>query len=216
MITGAQGFAMVKAIAECAWNRIPNILAEIPVAATAGKVVGEVKNLCEDVKSACNSKEENDSTFKNELNQIISKYGGEKEFRKKLRRELKAERDIKNPKYINAAIFSLDDEVHDLSESERHKLEDTLKGNMDAETPELSRFVSAFSQDYFANDYEACDNPVEIGNRYIAFNFDDMSDHPYDEEDLKLIMEMLNKIIERNAFCEYEGLGTDDSVDYAL
>ena len=39
-----------------------------------------------------------------------------------------------------------------------------------------------------------------------------MTDHPYDEDDLKIIMDKMNEILGRKVFCEYIGFGTDDSV----
>ena len=213
MVTRMQRFSILKTIAECAWNRLPNILAEIPVTASVGKVLGEVQKLCEDVKTACQSKAGEDNSFAKELKELIDKCGGENAFRKALRQELKVERDSENPTYINAAIFLLD-EADALSESEQQKLVDVIRGNIEAETSEVKKFVCAFREDYFADDYDSCDNPIEVGAGYIAFNFDDMSDHPYDEEDLQLIMDMLNKMLGRDAFCEYEGLGTDDSCGY--
>ena len=41
-----------------------------------------------------------------------------------------------------------------------------------------------------------------------------MSDHTYDENDLKIICDMLNQIVGRTVFNEYEGYGTDDSFEY--
>lgn len=213
MITRKQGFFILKTIAECAWNRLPDILLEIPATATTGKVLREVKKLCEDVKVACKSKEENDNSFEEDIRQLMKKYGGEREFKEKLYQELETERELNNPEYINAAIFLIDG-TEGLSEAEQQILVDTLKGNIDVATLELSNFVRVFCEEYFGNDYEACDYPIEVGKVYIAFNFDDMKDHPYDEEDLTLIRDMLNQIIGRNAFCKYGALGTDDSVGY--
>lgn len=213
MIARVQGFEMLKAIAECAWDRFPDILAEIPVTAVAGKVLREIQKICEDVKTACELKEGNDISFKEALNQLIAKCGGIAEFKKKLREELKEARDNQNPKYINAVIFCISD-APILSGAERTKLFDVLIGESEAETEEIEKFVNAFCEDYFASDYEACDYPIEVGVEHIAFNFDTESEHPYNEEDLELIMDMLNKILGREVFNEYEGLGMDDNVGY--
>lgn len=205
MLTREQGFHLAKAIAKGAWNCVPEILAKIPAAAIAGKVLTEVKKAYEEEKAAKGQEEA--------IAPVIERCGGKAEFEKKLRQELREERDSKNPAYINCAIFQTN--AGDcLSKSEQKKLEDTLKGEIKAETAELASFADAFREDYFADDYAACDNPIEIGESYIAFNFDDTSDHPYDEEDLKMIMDSMNKMIGREAFCEYEGAGTDDSVGY--
>ena len=100
-----------------------------------------------------------------------------------------------------------------LSESEQDKLIDILTGGFDGENKEINTFVRVFQEDYFGDDILACDNPIEIAENYIAFNFDDFTNHEYLEDDLKTIMEMLNKIVGRDVFGEYEWFGTDDSVN---
>ena len=101
-----------------------------------------------------------------------------------------------------------------LSDAEQEKLLGTLNGELEAEDAETDSFVKDFCNDYFAGDYEACDNPIELGQEYISFNFDDANDHEYLEDDLKTIMDELNRIVGRKVLCEYEGFGTDDSVRY--
>ena len=206
MLTKEQSFKVVKAIAKGTWNNLPAILSVIPATAIAGKVLVEVKKIADEVKASGKAQEE-------AVNKLIEECGGEAEFKKKLHDEVKSERDTKNPKYINAAIFCING-AEGLSDEEQEKLVDTLTGEAEAETGEIARFVDAFCEDYFASDHDSCDCPIEIGQEYIAFNFDDMSDHPYDEEDLQIIMDELNKILGRAAFSEYESLGTDDSCEY--
>ncbi len=82
------------------------------------------------------------------------------------------------------------------------------------EDAELNRFITLFVNDYFGGDMTDCDYPCELEPEYLAFNFDDTADHEYSEEDLVLIRDELNKIIGRQVFDEYEGYGTDDSVEY--
>lgn len=178
----------------------------IPATAIAGKILAEVRKIAEEVKISGKTQEEL-------LNQLVEKCGGKAEFKKKLQKELETECNTRNPKYINAAIFIVAD-GDGLSDEEQTQLIETLLGESETETEEITKFVDAFCEDYFSSDYTACDNPIEIGQSYIAFNFDDMSDHPYDDEDLELIMDMLNKIVGREAFCEYESLGTEDSCGY--
>lgn len=96
-------------------------------------------------------------------------------------------------------------------EAEQQKLTDTLTGESEPENTNIERFVSEFREDYFGDNYDACENAIETGEDYIAFNFDDMSDHTYDENDLKIICDMLNQIVGRTIFNEYEGYGTDNS-----
>lgn len=204
---------VVMALAKGTLHSLPAILAAIPATAIAGKILIEVKKIGEEVKAAGKSKEEEEAVYKEAVRQLVERYGGKAAFLEAIRKELKAERASKNPTYINCAVFET--AVNDsLSELEQQKLVDTLTSKAEAETVEIARFANAFREDYFGDNYEACDNAIEIGEGYIAFNFDDMSDHPYDEEDLKTIRDMLNKMVGREVFDEYEGFGTDDSCGY--
>lgn len=209
MIPRKETFNLVKAVAKGTWEHIPTILTLIPATAVAGKVLVEIKKIGEEVKATGQTQEKQLEA----LNQLIEKYGGKAEFEKKLREELRAERDVKNPMYINCAIFEVS-AGNSLSEADQKKLIDTLLGALEAETDKIAEFVSAFREDYFGDNYEACDNAIEVGEGYISFNFDDMSDHEYDEEDLATICEYLNEIVGRSVFDEYDGFGTDDSCSY--
>lgn len=205
MISRRKSFHIVKAVAKGTLENLPTMLTLIPATAIAGKVLIEIKKIGEEVKAT----EEAQEKQLEDLNQLIEKYGGKAEFERKLREELKAERDAKNPMYINCAIFEVS-AGDSLSEADQQKLIDTLMGDLEPETDKIAKFVDAFREDYFGDDYEACDNAVDIGEGYILFNFDDMSDHNYDEEDLVIICEYLNEIVGRDVFDGYEGFGTDD------
>lgn len=209
MIPRKQMYAVVTAVAKGTWEHLPTILALIPATAVAGRVLVEIKKIGEQVKAQGQTEEKQLECIK----KLINECGGETEFKKKLHEELKVERDSKNPTYINCAIFEVCADAS-LSETEQQKLMDTLLGELEPKTDEIARFVNAFREDYFGDDYETCDNAIEIGMGYISFNFDDMSDHKYDEEDLQVICDMLNRIVGRKVFDEYEGLGTDDSCVY--
>lgn len=209
MIPRRESFHLVKAVAKGTWEHLPAILAVIPATAVAGKVLVEIKKIGEEVKATGQTQEKQLEALK----QLIEKYGGMAEFKKILREELKAERDFKNPTYINCAIFEVS-AGDSLSEADQKRLIDTLMGELEPETDKIAKFVDAFRGDYFGDNYEACDNAIEIGEGYISFNFDDMTDHDYNEEDLKTICEYLNEIVGRDVFDDYEGFGTDDSVEY--
>lgn len=209
MITREQSFQFMKALAKGTWNHLPAMLAAIPATSVAGKLLAEIKMIGEEAIKAGHSPESQSET----INQLIDNCGGEAEFKKQLREELKAERTPENPVYINCAIFLIG-KTDLLSKQEQDKLVDTLKGEVSPETVEIASFLDAFKEDYFGGDYESCDNAIEIGEKFIAFNFDDMADHPYDEDDLKTIMEMMNKIVGREVFIDYEGDGTDDPCIY--
>lgn len=209
MITREQSFRAAKALAKGTWEHLPAILAMIPATAVAGKVLTEIKKIGDEVKASGQLQEKQLEV----MQQLAEENGGKAEFERKVREELKAEKNPKNPAYINCAIF-VASTGSQLSKDEQENIIDTLMGQADAKTDEIARFVDAFREDYFGDDYEACDNAIEIDSGYIEFNFDDMTDHVYDEEDLELICDMLNKIAGRKVFDEYEGLGTDDSCDY--
>ncbi len=209
MISRRESFHIVKTVAKGTWEHLPTVLAVIPATAVAGKVLCEIKKIGEEVKATGQTQEKQLEA----LNQLIEKYGGKAEFEKKLREELKTERDAKNPTYINCAIFEVS-AGESLSEADQKKLIDTLMGELEPETDKIAKFVTAFREDYFGDNYEACDNAIEIDKGYISFNFDDMTDHDYDEEDLETICEYLNEIVGRDVFGDYEGLGTDDSVEH--
>lgn len=209
MIPRRESFYFVKAVAKGTWEHLPAILAIIPATAVAGKVLCEIKKIGEEVKATGQTQEKQLEA----MNALMEKYGGKAEFEKKLREELKAERDAKNPEYINCAIFEVS-AGESLSEADQQKLIDTLMGELEPETDEIINFVNEFREEYFGDNYEACDNAIEIDEGYISFNFDDMSDHPYDEAYLAHICKNLNEIVGRDVFDDYEGWGTDDSCEY--
>ena len=205
--------SMMKAVVKKTWDMLPDILAEFPTTAVAGRILTEIKKIGEEVKKSCQSKEEADKAYTEAVNEVIESCGGKTAFEKEIRQEIKAECASRNPKYINCAIF-LVDAGDSLSDTEQEKLLGILTGELEAEDAEMDSFVKAFCEDYFAGAYEACDNPIELGQEYISFNFDDANDHEYLEDDLKTIMDELNRIVGRKVLCEYEGFGTDDSVRY--
>ena len=144
--------------------------------------------------------------------EILSDPDMDKEM-KELKKEVKENREVKNPKYINCAIFSVNPEDK-LTEEEQELIISILFEGAETDDEELNRFVGLFIEDYFGGNAEACDNAYEVEAEYVAFNFDDSRDHDYSEDDLVLIREELNKIVGREAFEDYEGAGTDDSVEY--
>ncbi len=209
MISREKSFRMIKALSQRTWAHLPKLMECIPATAVAGKILGELIQIYEEAKELGQTQEEQTA----KVNQLIEKCGGEAQFKKKVREELKAERNPKNPAYINCAIFEVNAD-DSLSVAEQQKLADTLTGDLEPENTNIERFVSEFREDYFGDNYDACENAIETGEDYIAFNFDDMSDHTYDENDLKIICDMLNQIVGRTIFNEYEGYGTDDSCEY--
>lgn len=209
MISREKSFRMIKALSQRTWVHLPKLMECIPATAVAGKILGELIQIYEEAKELGQTQEEQAA----KVNQLIEKCGGEAQFKKKVREELKAERNPKNPAYINCVIFEVNAD-DSLSEAEQQKLTDTLTGDLEPENTNIERFVSEFREDYFGDNYDACENAIETGEDYIAFNFDDMSDHTYDENDLKIICDMLNQIVGRTIFNEYEGYGTDNSCEY--
>ena len=203
MIQRKQAFNILKVVTKKTLYNIPEILAAIPATAVVGELIVVVKKIYEDTKN---------EEMKVALDKIIKEKGGPEAFLRLLIGEVKEESDPDNPKYINCAIFMVE-AGKELSDEEKDKLVGVLTGEIEAGTNEISEFVDDFRDEYFCGDYESCDYPIEIDDGYIAFNFDDCSDHDYSEDDLKLIMNKMNAIVGREAFYEYEGAGTDDSVD---
>lgn len=195
----------MKAVAKGAWNNLPSILAVIPATAIAGKVLVEIKKIASDVADTNKDVKET----KAQVKQLINAHGGADEIKK----ELKENRDPKNPTYINCAIFMVT-QGYSLSQIEMNRLMSVLTQEETLEDAESNRFITLFVNDYFSGDITDCDYPCELEAEYLAFNFDETADHEYSEEDLVLIRDELNKILGRQVFDEYEGYGTDDSVEY--
>lgn len=208
MISRENVVSIMKAVAKGTWNSLPTILTLIPATAVAGKVLCEVKKIADDAVAAKKSSEETKAA----VDEFIRKNGGEDAVASEIKQELKEARDPKNPKYINCAIYTVKS-GDCLSEEEMDKLSALLSGETEAEDNNTKLFLQAFIEDYFAGDIASCDYPLELDPNYIAFNFDDSADHEYLDEDLALICEELNRIVGRNAFDDYEGYGTDDSVN---
>lgn len=204
MNTKEQNVSRAETIMKSVWSHVPGILAAIPPTAVAGKIMTELKKIVQEVK---------ESEKEKALAQAVEKCGGAAEFVKELRQEIKMQYGGRNPRYMNFAVF-LVAEGESFSKEEQMKLEDTLKGELEAETKEIATFVNAFREEYFSDNYDACENAIETDEDNISFNFCDMTDHPYDEDDLKIIMDKMNEILGRKVFCEYIGFGTDDSVMY--
>lgn len=166
----------------------------------------EVRKIAEEAKAAnADTKEVND-----EINKLIRENGGEEAFREELMQETEQQRG-ENPKYINCAVFTSKSGMH-LTEEEMESLEDALTGQAESLDSEIGKFVAAFIEDYFGGDMDSCDNAYEIDESYVAFNFDDCSDHEYLEEDLVIIQDYLNRIVGKEIFNYHAGYGTDDSV----
>ncbi len=213
MLTKEKTFLVMKSIAANTWDDLPELLAAIPQTATMGKVLKELKKIVENVKADCRNEEEKMEALKKEINCLEEQCGGRAAFYREAYQEVKAVCDGKNPEFINCAIFLVCDESG-LSDAKQEKLVGTLTGEIEAETKEIADFVNGFRMKYFGDDYEACENAIETGADYISFNFDDVTDHKYNEEDLAEICVYLDKIVGREVFEEYVGFGTDDSVEY--
>lgn len=199
---------MLKVIVKGTWDRLPEILSAIPATVLAGKVLSEVRDIVEEARKAnADSKE-----LKDKIDKLVKENGGEEAFGKELSEEL-AQQCAENPKYINCAIFTVKSGEH-LSEDEQEQLLGILTGEMESEDSQVSNFIRAFTEDYFSGDMDSCDNACEMDESYIAFNFDDSTDHEYLEEDLIFIRDSLNRIVGREVFDRYEGAGADVSVNY--
>lgn len=219
MISKQQLNDAMKALLKSTSESIPSILEVIPETALAGRVLNELIKAAEKVNAAAQLSEnqpaanQGEDEWQNTLRRLIKEAGGETEFKKKLREELKAACDSKNPRFINCASFFV--YVGDrLSTEEQEKIVDTLTGELEAETTEIEEFVGQFRREYFGDNYDACDNAIEIEESYISFNFNDAADLPYDENDLAEICKYLNQIAGREVFDDYAGWGTDDLCGY--
>lgn len=222
-----------KTIGDCmltvvkgAWEILPPVLAAIPPTAVAGNVLIQVKNAMgklekrvEKVEKSVDEIEKNvteQQKVHDALQEIINECGGEQKFKEILFSELKnviTDNNIANPKFINCAIFTVKS-GYSLSEEEQSRLFDTLTGEIEADDKQTAEFVYHFRDDYFAGDYYACDNAIQMEDSYIAFNFDEYRSIEYSEEDLEFIRDEMNKIVGRDVFGEYEGFGTDDENPY--
>ena len=208
MITREKGIEIMKVVAKGTWNSLPAILSVIPATAIAGKVLVEVKKIADEAAKVGKNSEE----IKEAVQKLVNDCGGENNFAKEVTEELKQNRDNTNPKYINCAIFTVNQgEV--LTEEEQEKLASILLKEISLGDAKLDNFVKIFIEDYFAGDVCTCDNAYEIEAEYMAFNFDDTRDIEYNEEDLVYIRDEFNKILGRQVFDDYEGYGTDDSVN---
>ena len=213
MISRDKVVPILKVVAKGAWDALPAILIAIPATAIAGKILVEIKKSMDKAKAEGKSEEEVKKAGADTTKNLVRESGGVFGFVKALKKEVKENREVKNPKYINCAIFSVDPEDK-LTEEEQELIISVLFEGAETEDEELNRFVELFINDYFGGDAEACDNAYEVEAEYVAFNFDDSRDHDYSEEDLVLIRDELNKIVGREVFVDYEGAGTDDSVEY--
>lgn len=216
MISRKNAVEITKAVAKGTWNNLPSILSVIPATAIAGKVLTEIKKIATDVeqtKKDVTETKEDVKEIKAQMEQIKEANGGEENLREQILAELKNNRDPKNPKYINCAVFRVRED-DSLSEEDMSRILSVLTFEETVEDTDLNRFVELFIEDYFDGDMTECDYPYELEPEYLAFNFDEWTDHEYSEEDLVLIRDELNKIVGRQVFDEYEGCGTDDSVGY--
>lgn len=213
MISRDKVVQIFKVIAKGAWEALPAILVAIPATAIAGKILVEIKKSMDKAKAEGKTEEEVKKAGADTTKNLVKESGGVFGFVKALKKEVKENREVKNPNYINCAIFSVDPEDK-LTEEEQELIISVLFEGAETEDDKLNRFVELFINDYFGGDAEACDNAYEVEAEYVAFNFDDSRDHDYSEEDLVLIRDELNKIVGREVFVDYEGAGTDDSVEY--
>lgn len=208
MISRKKAVDIMKVVAKGAWDNLPAILAVIPATAIAGKVLGEIKKIASDVADTNKDVKETKAA----VEKIINANGGVSNFTNEIKNELKENRDSQNPKYINCAIFTVA-QGDCLSQTELDRLVSILAQEETLEDAGLNKFITLFVDDYFGGCVEDCDYPYEMEPEYVVFNFDDSVDHDYSEEDLVLIKDDLNKILGRQVFDEYEGYGTDDSVE---
>ena len=213
MISREKTVQLLKVVVKGAWDALPAILVAIPTTAIAGKILVELKKSIDKAKAEGKSDKEAGKATADTAKKLVQESGGVIGFIKELKKEVKENRDVKNPKYINCAIFSVHAEEK-LTGEDQERLISVLFEGEETEDGELNHFVELFVNDYFGGDAEACDNAYEVEAEYVAFNFDDSCDHEYSEEDLVLIRDELNKIVGRDVFEDYEGAGTDDSVEY--
>lgn len=213
MISRDKVVQIFKVIAKGAWEALPAILVAIPATAIVGKILVELKKSMDKAKAEGKTDAEVGKATAETAKKLVKESGGVLGFVKELKKEVKENREVKNPKYINCAIFSVNPEDK-LTEEEQELIISILFEGAETDDEELNRFVGLFIEDYFGGNAETCDNAYEVEAEYVAFNFDDSRDHDYSEDDLVLIREELNKIVGREAFEDYEGAGTDDSVEY--
>ena len=213
MISRDKVVSMLKVVAKGTWDALPAILIAIPATSIAGKILVEIKKSMDKVREEGKSDEEVKKAGADTTKKLVKESGGVFGFVKELKKEVKENREVKNPKFINCAIFFVNPE-NKLTEEEQELIISILFEGAEADDEELHRFVGLFIDDYFGGNAEACDNAYEVEAEYVAFNFDDSRDHDYSEDDLVLIRKELNKIVGREAFEDYEGAGTDDSVEY--
>ena len=207
MISRDKIINVTKAVAKGAWDSLPSILSVIPQTMIAGKILVEVKKIADNAINTGTS----DDKVKEAVEAFVKEYGSVEAFKEAMLKELRENRDSKNPKYINCALFTVKP-GDALSEEEQAFVAGVLSGEVKTELEQLNNFVRLFMDEYFGGDINACDCGYEVAAEYIAFNFDDSVDHEYDEEDLKLIMNKLNEIVGRPVFHDYEGYGTEDSI----
>jgi hypothetical protein len=205
MISREEAFTLLRCFGHNTVMEAPEILAIIPKTTMAGKLLGEVKKII--IETA------NDvSAARTRMDQLVDENGGSQKFTQELRQEIRAERDKEYQKYINCVIFWVKP-GDSLSAEEQDDLISVLSDEVEIEDEHIAEFVECFIQEYFGGVADLRDDGAsEIASDYLAFNFDDTTDHEYEEEDLKIICAELNRIVGREVFDEYDWYGTNDSV----
>jgi hypothetical protein len=204
MISRNEAINLTKIAVRKTFERLPEILSQVPQLSVAGGILSEVREIAKDVKAEKNSEE-----TKQALDKIIEENGGEEAFVQKLKQEIKNECDTKKPKYITCVTFYVK-EGKSLTKEEQDYMIAVLTDEEEPEEEEVQSFVQNFLNEYFGG---SIDNDYEITPDYVTFNFFcDMEDHVYKEGMLEEMRYGLNRIINRDVLDEYMWAGTDDSV----
>lgn len=115
------------------------------------------------------------------------------------------------PPYMDCVIY-LCRKGYLLSEEQKEDISLVLEQEMECSDEESQKIIDLFIDEYMGGNLDV-DNVDEcsIGDDYIEFNFCDVDEHKYDEEDLKLIMKALNGILGEEVFDFYHADGHTES-----
>lgn len=130
------------------------------------------------------------------------------------KREIRQEGEKEKPAYMDCVIFECKDNVV-LKEEEQEALRNILMQE-DVQGDERSKeIIEIFINEYMGGevDFES-EEYCEIGRDYISFNFFEeynITEYPYDEEDMELVRTALNKLLGREVLGWYRIYGHMES-----
>lgn len=118
--------------------------------------------------------------------------------------------DSKTPMFADVVVFSCKSGVA-LSQEQRERLKAVLLQEYESDDSRSLLIISEFLKQYMGETIDVdSEDDCEIGDTYINFTFNPYEEHPYDKENMDLVMEALNNFLGAEVFDYYLVDGHDE------